>query len=167
MNTRIQIDDEFEIIQNNILGAHLLFEFCKSYYKSENNRYPKLYILFLVLPILYNKETVELIFQRKFKHGSFMKSLDEKGNLFFDIQYRMEELAPKTLKSLNIAFASGILQYSPLNNSIIFNPESKLSYQLKLLNKDYQNKILAAKRLGFWFSSLKNEELIMYLNVKF
>lgn len=167
MQELITIDNEFEIIQNDILGAHLLSEFCNFYSKSSKGVAPKFYLCFLILPLVYNKDTVNLIYQRRMKPGSFIKALEEKGNVFFDLQFRLEELGKKTFRSLNIAFASEILYYDKKHSRVIFNNQKKLSYNYSILNDNYQKQIQATRRIGSWFGVLEDKEILMYLNVKF
>lgn len=154
---------EYDIVQNQALGALAMWNFCYDFYKNtEQNCGPILPHLMLVLPMVFHKETVSSIYRRK-KEGGFYRVITEDKMIQVDLQQRMEAMAEKTLISLNLAFASGILEYNNLNSQIIpkRTPPSTNSYN------DETNKIIrASQRLGHWFSELSFEQIGLYLRVR-
>lgn len=162
MEQNININ-EFVILQNPIIGCHILHEFSKRYY-SEKKEGIKLPFLFTVLPIAFSKEYSNDISVKNFKIGSMLKSLNNE-NLYWDtLQQRMADFSDITFQSLNIAFATSLLFYDKQtarifpNNSKSFKPTDK---------KDYDKMIKTANRLGHWFGLLQDEEICSYLNISF
>lgn len=162
MKQNIEIN-EFVILQNPIIGSHILHEFSKRYC-SEKKEGIKLPFLFTVLPIAFSKEYSNDISVKNFKIGSMLKSLNNE-NLYWDtLQQRMADFSDITFQSLNIAFATSLLFYDKQtarifpNGSKSFKPTDK---------KDYDKMIKTANRLGHWFGLLQDEEICSYLNISF
>jgi hypothetical protein len=154
---------EYDIVQNYAISALALWNFSNEFYKNSNKKNgPTLTILMPVLPMVLHKETVSLIYNRN-KVGGFYRAITEDKIIQVGLQQRMEAMAEKTLRSLNLAFASGILEYNNLNTQIIpkKKPPSISSYN------DETKKILrASQRLGLWFSELSFEQIGLYLKVR-
>lgn len=162
MKQNIEIN-EFVILQNPIIGSHILHEFSKRYY-SVKNEGVKLPFLFTVLPIVFSKEYANDISVRNFKIGSMIKSLNNE-NLYWDtLQQRMLDFSGITFQSLNISFATSLLLYDR-HTACIF-PNSVKSFK-PTDRKDYDKMIKTAKRLGHWFGLLQDEEICSYLNISF
>mgnify|MGYP000884878900 FL=1 len=162
MKQKIEIN-EFVILQNPIIGSHILHEFSKYYY-SEKKEGIKIPFLFIVLPIVFSKEYSDDISIKNFKIGSMLKSLNNE-NLYWDtLQQRMSDFSEITFQSLNIAFAASLLLYDNQNGRII--PNNYKSFKPKD-KKDYDKMIKTAHRLGYWFGLLKDEEICSYLNISF
>lgn len=160
MKQNIEIN-EFVILQNPIIGSHILHEFSKRYY-SEKKEGIKLPFLFIVLPIAFSKEYSNDISIRNFKIGSMLKSLNNE-NLYWDtLQQRMSDFSDITFQSLNIAFAASLLRYE--NARIV--PNNYKSFK-STDRRDYDKMIKTAHRLGYWFGLLKDEEICSYLNISF
>lgn len=162
MKQNIEIN-EFVILQNPIIGSHILHEFSKRY-SSEKKEGIKLPFLFTVLPIVFSKEYSNDISVKNFKIGSMLKSLNNESLYWDTLQQRMVDFSDITFQSLNIAFATSLLFYDKQtarifpNNSKFFKPTDK---------KDYDKMIKTANRLGHWFGLLQDEEICSYLNISF
>ena len=163
----LNIYNEFEIIQNDLVGVHALHEFIRSFTENNKGTGPKIYWLFPVLPILFNEESTELIYSRNFNQGSFAKVINEKNDLFITLQKRMEEFSPKTFNCIYIASNSRLFSYDTGTARVFLLRDNSIAANLKGLGNDYQKIILAAKRLGTWFSKMSEDELLIYLNIKF
>lgn len=162
MKQKIEIN-EFVILQNPIIGSHILQEFSKRYY-SEKNEGIKLPFFFIVLPIVFSKEYSNDISTKNFKIGSMLKCLNNE-NLYWDtLQQRMSDFSDITFQSLNIAFATSLLFYDNQSASIVPNNSKSFKPTDK---KDYDKMIKTAHRLGYWFGALKDEEICSYLNISF
>lgn len=162
MKKNIEIN-EFVILQNPIIGSHILHEFSKRYYL-EKKEGIKLPFLFIVLPIVLSKEYSNDISIRYFKIGSMLKSLNNE-NLYWDtLQQRISDFSEITFQSINIAFAASLLFYDNQNARIIPNNSKSFKPTDK---RDYDKMIKKAHRLGYWFGLLKDEEICSYLNISF
>ncbi len=154
---------EYSIVQNYALGALALWNFSYEFYKnSENKQGPTLPLLMLVLPMVLHKETVLSIYTRQ-KEGGFYRAITENKIIQVGLQQRMEAMSEKTLRSLNLAFASDILGYNKSNTQIIpkQKPPSASMYN------DETNKIIrASQRLGYWFAELSLEQICLYLKIR-
>ena len=79
--------DEYDVVQNYILGAHALREFVRYYQKeSKNEEGPILPLVFPILPLVFNRDTALSISKRHFSLGSFAKTLSEDKTLYADLQ---------------------------------------------------------------------------------
>lgn len=155
--------NEFVILQNPIIGSHILHEFTKRYY-SEKKEGIKLPFLFIVLPIVFSKEYSNDISTKNFKIGSMLKSLNNESLYWDTLQQRMLSFSETTFQSLNIAFATSLLFYDNKDARII--PNNSKSFKVAG-RKDYDKMIKTANRLGGWFGLLKDEEISSYLNIYF
>lgn len=155
--------NEFVILQNPIIGSHILHEFTKRYY-SEKKEGIKLPFLFIVLPIVFSKEYSNDISTKNFKIGSMLKSLNNESLYWDTLQQRMLSFSETTFQSLNIAFATSLLFYDNKDARIIPNNSKSFKATDK---KDYDKMIKTANRLGGWFGLLKDEEISSYLNIYF
>jgi len=159
--------DEFEIVQNNLVGAHALHEFVKSYTNEAAGTGPKLYWLFPVLPIVFNEDSIAAIHARSLSPGSFLKVINECGYLFINLQDRMEFFSANTFKCISIASDAGLFGYDPLSARVYLQKSTSIVANVKYLGDNYQLILLAAKRLGAWFAKTTESELLVYLNIKF
>jgi len=66
--------DEYDIIQNSVLGAHCIYETLRKY-EAYNEAGMILPISYLILPILYNNNFSSRVKSMNFKIASFYKSI--------------------------------------------------------------------------------------------
>ena len=104
--------DEYDIVQNHILGAHIIREFVRFYQNnSEDNKGPTLVLIMPLLPLVLNKEARSSISNRRFIEGSLVKTILEEKTLYAGLQERMEKMAGQTFQSLSIAFWMQLIDY--------------------------------------------------------
>ncbi|MBL7717689.1 MAG: hypothetical protein JNL72_02545 [Flavipsychrobacter sp.] len=167
--------NEFQIYQNKVLGAHILWEFSKAFYLnrandkpvSEEELYPSIFYLLPVLPLCLNSRVVEGIRSRNLREGSIIRALDESKDLFSGLQARMENLADVTLESIYVAHVSTLVIFDREKMIVIPNLSSLPNRVEKKLHKDYKDMLAASRRLGYWFSKLSMSEILMYFNISF
>ncbi len=166
---------EFQIYQNDVLGAHILWEFSKTFYWNrandnyidEEELYPSLFHLLPILPLCLNSRVVEGIKSRNLREGSIIRALDENKDLFSGLQARMENLASVTFASIYIAHTSTLIIYDRERMVAIPNLSNLPTRLEKKLHKDYKDMLAASRRLGYWFSKLSMAEILMYFNIDF
>jgi hypothetical protein len=163
----VDIYNEFDIVQNNLIGAHVLHEFVKVYTDQSGGVGPKLYWLFPVLPIVFHEDSVSEIYARALSQGSFLKVVNSNAYLFMNLQERMEVLSTNTFKCISIACDAGLFGYDAESARIYLITSKAVVNDIKQLGDNYQKIVLAAKRLGHWFAKMAENELLIYLNIKF
>lgn len=158
--------NEYEIMQNNALGALALSAFTIEFYKNTNNmRGPTLQVLMPVLPMVLHEDTALTLHNKK-KQGGFYRSVYENRAISVGLQQRMQSMADQTFQALNFAFASKLLNYDASSHQVI--PQRRTS-PLKFLKTNYieTRRILSAsERLGYWFSEMGVEQIAIILNLR-
>ncbi|QEM12377.1 three component ABC system middle component [Mucilaginibacter rubeus] len=160
----IGIYNEFDIVQNKVLGFHGLYEFLKEFTESNKGIGPKIHYLFPVLPILFNEESAAVIYSKNLKPGSFIKVLSEKSDIFSTLQIKMQDQSVHTLHCINLGIKCGLIGYDPESTRVFIQAKKNPGIQL---SADYQKILFAAKRLGAWFAKMSEEEILIYLNIRF
>jgi len=169
------IFSEFQIYQNKVLGAHILWEFSKTFYINKANdsniieeeMFPSLFHLLPVLPLCFNARVVEGIRSRNLKEGSIIRALDESKDLFSGLQARMESLTKVTFESIYIAHTSTLIVFDRERMIAVPNLINLPNRLEKKLHKDYKDMLAASRRIGYWFSKLSMSEILMYFNISF
>ena len=157
--------EEYDVMHNDVLGAHSLWEFVKLYSNYHSNKTnPDLILLMPVLPIVFSKTSCELICRRNFNPGSLINTLIEDKGIFIGLQKRMEDMSDITFNSLRVAFAANLLSIDSDDFKIGSLSQTNPSLQLP---QDYNNIILASKRLGAWFAQYEINQITNYLNITF
>ena len=165
-NEKIELD-EYDVVQNHILGAHILREFVRYYQNNSADKTgPTLVLTMPVLPLVLNEAARNSISKRRFIEGSLSKTILEEKTLYAGLQDRMQKMADQTLQSLSLAFTLQLLSYNiettKLSMNFQINPVSELQGA-----KNYKEMLSAAHRLGTWFAKLTFEELITLLKINF
>jgi len=156
---------DYNIYQNHALGAHAIWEFCKSYEDfHEHNDAPTLLLLLPLLPIVYNKRATEAIKSRNFKEGSLFKVITENKDIYMGLQERMENSIELTFKAVGIAAAANLIVYDKDTSQLFVN--RKFEPQ-KINHLDYKDIILSSKRIGAWFAQLNLQEISTLFNITF
>ncbi|WP_417873942.1 three component ABC system middle component [Xanthomarina gelatinilytica] len=157
--------EEYDIMHNNVLGAHSLWEFVKFYSNYHvNKENPDLILLMPVLPIVFSNSTCDLICRRNFNEGSLINALIEDKGIFIGLQKRMEDMSDISFNSLRVAFATNLLSID--NDNFKIAPLTQISPGLQF-PQDYSNIISASKRLGAWFAKYEINQITNYLNITF
>lgn len=159
---------EYQIYQNRLLGAHIIWEFAKTYTEhSPDKLYPTIYHVMPVLPLCLNKRVVEGIKSRLFREGSLLRAISDNKDLFSGLQDRMESMATLTFGSIYVASQGRLILFDNEQMTLIPNSFSVPSKITDKLFEDYKDILKAARRVGSWFSQLTMEEMIMYFNISF
>ncbi len=158
---------EFQIIQNEALGAIAIQAFAKEYAKqSDNGVGPVLPLIMPVLPIVFNERACEILGKvRRITNSRFLNTLSDYRDLPAGLQERMVDMADQTFRSLNFAFAMNIITYDQESCRIM--AVKYLKKLPKLQYKDNQMIIYGAKVLGGWFAYYSIEEICISLNIYF
>jgi hypothetical protein len=153
---------EYDIVQNVGIGALALHKFVCSYVATkEGLEGPTLIITFPVLPILFNKKTLEHIYSRFFE-GGFYNALTEFRDISAGLQQRIIDMEELTCKSLDLGFKSKLLTYEKISDQIFYNVKKvKIKYQTPEIKKI----IFGADRLGYWFASISFQQICVLLNI--
>jgi hypothetical protein len=155
---------EYDVVQNSVLGALLLWAFVSEYYKTKGeSEGPKFQHMMIVLPILFNRSFVETIYRKNFKGGLY-NALNEDMALFIGLQNRMEAMSVLTFRSINVcSCAKNILldkdryEFIPVRSKIQDFKD----------NESIHKMLAAARRLGYWFATNDLNQLCGLLKVRF
>lgn len=162
--------DEFDIFQNKVLGAHVIWEFSKNFQiNNKEHAAPSLLITMPVIPLCFNKRVVTGIKERNFREGSLLRALEERKDLFSGLQERMESMANLTLGSVYLGAVSGLFAYDR-ENAIIIPVAKGLPSNIKeaiIKNYEYNDIISASRRIGAWFGLFNQSEIMLYFNLRF
>ncbi len=157
--------EEYDIMHNNVLGARSLWQFTKFYSEyHEKRESPDLLLFMPILPIVLSNNSCNSICRRNFNEGSLIKVLIEDKGVFLGLQKRMEDMSSITFNSLRVAFASNLLTIDKTDFKIRSLTNVNPSFDVP---KDYNDIILASKRLGAWFSKYSINQITNYLNITF
>ena len=155
--------DEFDVVQNHVLGAHILREFVKFYQReSENEEGPIMALVLPVLPLVLNQAVTKSVSKRHFIEGSLIKTISEDKTLYIGLQARMEKMADQTLASLSMAFSLKLLEYD--RETTIVQVLSEKAPKLEDC-KNYRDMLNASRRLGSWFAKLTFQELVSVFKI--
>lgn len=161
--------NSYQIVQNEALGAHAIWEYCRYYndYSDENN-YSPLLLSFSVLPIVYNKRAREEIYLRRFKEGSLHITINENRDIYSGLQERMESMSSLTFSSINNAVKAELIQYDKKSSKIIPIRKTSIMKDVKVsTSSDYYKIIQASRRIGAWYAQLNLVEIMNYFNIRF
>lgn len=157
---------EYDIYQNKVIGAHLLWEFSKAFKEhSDKNEYASIYHIFPVLPLCLNRRVVEGIKSRNFREGSLARAIEENKDIFSGLQERMMDMLNTTFESMFIGLSTGILLLDKPDMLILPNLSSPPEKIIKNLQEEYKDMLSAARRIGAWFSQLNFQEITLYFNI--
>lgn len=157
--------NEYNIIQNSGIGALALHAFVTEFYKTlENRKGPIIPLLMPILPIVYNRESTERLCKNNRLVSSFYNSLSDNRLIPIGLQDRMEKMSSQTFKALNLAFSTSLLDYDKVNSQIL---PVRNAFVPKIVYIDNIKLLKASKLLGFWFSQLSVEEIMLSLNITF
>lgn len=159
---------EYDIYQNRVMGAHLIWEFTKAYCDHNvvgNNSGPTIYHALPILPLCLNQRVVEGIHSRNFKEGSLSRAIQENRDIFSGLQERMIDMSGLTFSSIDIAFKANLLVFEHETMTFIPNSLNISEKYAKQLFEDYSDMLRASRRIGSWFSQLSFGEISMNFNI--
>lgn len=147
------------LVQNSTLSCILLTYFIKEYEKlTVNTESPDILKVLLVLPIVWHKESCQLVSSKNKKTG-IRKALIDYPLLLSNFEKRINDFSPITIQGLNIGYATGLLSRKVIQDELLisclfdrwpsgFSPTSAPSEM-----------IYAIDRLAFWFKNHSTSEL--------
>ncbi|RYY02285.1 MAG: hypothetical protein EOO53_11825 [Gammaproteobacteria bacterium] len=157
--------NEVEIVQNAALGAVLLWRFSTCYDKSSAVQGVPMPLLFIVLPLLLNEYTRDVIHSTNPSSGLSlfsMKLLKRKEELL-SIHSRMLRLRLLTLKSLSVAVNKELLKISVIDGLILSSKPPRGNS----LPQEARSLIKGSDKLGGWCAELGLSEIENFLRVRF
>lgn len=165
--------EEINLINNTALGAYLLWKFTLSYRKEQEvNESPPGILLFLVLPMLYHKPTLEFLSSTRKGTGlakfseKFLSTKEKKSHLLLGVHERTLEMRDLSLHSMNVAVSRKLLTIVPSTGLVVPFDEEHVGKPRgipALVKKMERN----AEKLGYWFSQNSLKEISFYLKVFF
>lgn len=158
---------EFQIIQNEALGALSIFSFAKEFARHDKNHEgPSIALVMPVLPLVFNARASKILSDvKRITNTRFLNTLSDHRDLPAGLQDRMVQMADQTFEALNFGFGLKVLNYDAEEAKI--SAVSNLKKLPKLNYKDNQMIIYGSKVLGCWFASYSVEEICISLNIHF
>jgi hypothetical protein len=166
-----RLKDEIRAIQNPALGAYLQWRYSISYTEnhSSSENTPAI-LLFVILPILYHKDTFQVLSSTKNNSGlakftsKFTDSALRKSDILLNIHERSLRLRDISFRAMRIGIASGLFFLDSKSGRIFpisdVNPIRAIPTIINKMGKE-------AEKLGFWFSQVSLNEISSYLKVGF
>jgi len=152
---------EPEIVQNDALGALILWAFTNEYCAKQPAGVSLLWLL-PVLPLAFHEDTVEAVAHRHFNGGIYL-ALTEDRTLVSGLQDRIEAMVPQTFAGLNVALAAKLLKLDDLKQRVMsLRRNNPLQFDAKV-----KPLISTAERFGYWFGSSSPEEVASLLRIRF
>lgn len=165
-----QLVEEVKLWNTPIVGAYLLWEFTKGYYKGHPNEEAPIALLhFLASAILTNKELLESINDQKDGLQSYTRSFEElkKSDILLNIHELVKQKREYTIASIDIAIAEGLLIWDVDSGKLYPREISKKPKYGKALKKTIRKDGKKAEILGKWFSKHDVCTIATYLKVVF
>jgi hypothetical protein len=163
------LTQEIEFMQNPALGALLLWRFTKAYSDAHpENVGPKLPLVFLVLPLLWNTGTSEPLAGTRTASGlrffaaKFSKPSASSLDVLASVQDRAIRWREKTAASLRMSIATGLLELADSARvRVRSNPTEPTQ------NRTVSDMVDGAEKLGVWLAPLSVDEISLILHVRF
>lgn len=163
--------DEIRAIQNPALGAFLQWRFLLAYAsKHPQAERPPAILLFVILPIIFNKDTFELLSSTQHESGlpkfvaKFTTAKQGKSDLLLSIHNRALNMRELSLKSIRLGIASRLFVMDTESGRVFpfsdLPPFTKMPTIVDKMGK-------GADKLGNWFSQTSLADISYYLKVAF
>lgn len=162
------LSKEYENVQNPALGAYAIWNFSRGYYEY-NNSFMPFQLLFIVLPIIFRADLVDIIAATQKQSGlryfadKFLTTKVLKNDMISHIHKATEEKKYLTLESLQIAIHANLISIdaeSGLVFPITTSGKKNESISVNRLGK-------SAEKLGNWCARLTMHEISQILKVRF
>ncbi|MCR8630713.1 three component ABC system middle component [Paenibacillus radicis (ex Xue et al. 2023)] len=165
------LDREINLIQNAALGATLLWRFVSGFSNgSETKESTPIPLLYIVLPMIYHHETLDLISTTQKPSGlrmfadKFYISKNSMSDILLTIHQRAIDFKEVTTESMRLALSSRLIAFNIEKGAVI--PLSKAAPKLGIPDS-IKEMHKAAEKLGFWCSQLTIHEVSTILKVGF
>ena len=157
-------------VQNPALGAVMLWRYVLGW--TDHNKiaaHPPLPLLFIVLPILFHQETLEVVKGTNKTSGlttfaeKFSRSTTRKSDVLMSIHSRAMSWRDLTWESLQFAVRARLLTVSKSSGTAI--PLS--SAKPRNVAPSVSRLLTSAEKLGYWCANLTTFEIAAILKVQF
>lgn len=158
---------ELEIVQNPAVGAFLLWQFGLAY-QTEGGEAAKLPLLFLVLPLVLHRPTLNVIGTTMKGSGLtlFASKLGTNREDLLAVHGRAMMLRPLTLRSIGFAVNAGLATIDYAEAAVRANTPIG-----KIRRPEFSERMRgfprAADKLGFWFAKMSLMQVATTLRVSF
>ena len=172
MNKSVLID-EIDLVNNEALGAYLMWKYATAYNDGHLERQAMPGILgFLLLPIIYHRPTYELLKRTQLNTGlakfseKFLTSEKQASDLLLSIQGRCNEMKILTWRTMLTADSCGLIKIHPESGRIF---SRTIDDSVLPKGVPYHTTMMANNsiKLGKWFSQEMLTDISYYLKVKF
>jgi hypothetical protein len=157
---------ELHIVQNPALGAYVLWQFGIGF-QSHNGELPKLPAIFLVLPIVLHRPTLDLIGSTIKGSGLalFANKLAEREENLLAIHTRALVLRMLTLRSLGFAINSGL---ATINYGDATMRANTLGTKVRKPQVPERLRAISngSEKLGYWFARMALPQIASTLRVE-
>lgn len=164
----INLSNEVINVQNPALGAFIIWSFVRGYYSFDSSCTP-FPVLFIVLPIIYRNDMVEVLHATNRSSGlryfanKFLTTKVLKNDMVSQIHVSSSNLKELTLDSIKIALNASLIAID-YKSALVFpltNTEHKSEPKSTIkLGK-------ASEKLGYWCAQLTIHEISQVLKVRF
>lgn len=160
--------NEYENVQNPMLGAYLLWNFVLGYFAGENEYCP-MEELFIVLPMTMKADIANQIMSTQKKSGmrlmseKFTQKTILKNDLISNLHNDMQSMKELTAKSLAEAVKAGLISIDVESNAIF-------PLELRKHNKEPDSILKMARnaeKLGMWCAEMDLLQVEEILKVRF
>lgn len=168
----MKLNNLFDIIQNTAIGTIALHSFTLGFYnvaknKDSINAYPKLQYFFYVLPIVFNKDSMETFKSSNELYSALLKDT----SVILGFQDRANKMSVKTFDSLNLAFSKKILTINKVDCTICLMKgfqTKKIPLFLSMNTSDNTVKKIqdCAYKLGGIFAKRSEKSIQFELNIR-
>jgi hypothetical protein len=159
--------NESEIIQNPALGAFALWKFGLGF-QSEDSRPAAMSLLFLVLPLLFHRQSIRVVESTRRASGImlFAAKLGEDRENLLAVHERALVLRKLTLDSLELGIRGGLLTVDYLEATVRANTLLGASAK-PVLPERLKTLPTSADKVGYWFSKAGINQIATTLRVEF
>lgn len=161
---------EVNNVQNPALGAALIWRFAIGYSStSRTSDYPVLQLCFLVPPMIFHRETYDLLVGTMAKSGlhqfvdKFGQSENLKSDVLLDLHARASTMRSLTLTSIKLGVRAGLFTVDSHTARVMPRSETTPRGVAASVQKMLNN----SEKLGGWFSNLSLFEVSSALKVGF
>ncbi|MBQ5345025.1 MAG: hypothetical protein J6F33_07510 [Acidaminococcaceae bacterium] len=160
-------NNEVYYVQNPALGAVIIWRFIVGYWNNSNKPVTFL-LLFIILPVIFREDFVDLIIKTKKSSGliKFSNKVFEgkKVDVLYELNNTMFKLRELTLNSIKIGITYGLFSVEAdkanVYTNISINIDKQFSHETRRL-------LTASERFGIWCSQLSLMEICALLKVRF
>ncbi len=164
------LSHETQRVQNSALGAVLIWRYTAGWTKhNKENAHPTLPLLFLVLPILFHRDTWEILKSTQRQTGlhgfaeKFSKSNSRKSDVLMGVQSRAVSWRKLTWECVQLGVRARLLSLSKSNATVIPLTTTTPGDVPPSIRPLLSN----AEKLGQWCANLSMFEVATILKVQF